>query len=450
MEVIKSGTLLKRILLSTTYAATLFLVVSCGGMDPRNVEVELEESAPEVKVTSYNKALSSLGVMTGVFDTGLVNIMSTDITDQTGTAMTTGGEIQRSITEIMKSTLNSIGGGVGYVPYDPSFIQNQMVTGYSSFENKIKPDVVITGGITEFDRGLETRGEGFDASATANIKGIKTSIPSNEVGARFGDSSKSGKARITLDFNMIDPNTMTGIPKMTTTNSMEVHKSMRNKEIGLTIFGPTFGLKGSVKKVQGRHEAVRLLVQASMVQMIGRYLNLPYWRLLGNDIPDPVVLDSLAEIYFSLDDASIANMVQQWLYIHGHDLQMTGQIDAQTEAALVKFDSAYQVGSGKVSKDLFINIYLSMPYLDQGRARRKALNKILYAQAMAEEAAPAAAPVAQVTETAYAEPAVQQQAAAAPAPQQEEAPAPSAAAAPPPASRKPGFSFGRKLRDDEW
>ena len=75
-----------------------------------------------------------------------------------------------------------------------------------------------------------------------------------------------------------------------------------------------------------------------------------------------------------------------------------------------------------------------MPYLDEGRTRRKALNKILYAQAVAAEevsgSAPQvqqAAPVAQAVETAYAEPAQQQQAAA-PAQQQEAAPAPAVAA----------------------
>ncbi|MBU0480512.1 MAG: DUF4384 domain-containing protein [Proteobacteria bacterium] len=451
MSVNTSGALFRKILWSTLLAAFLPLVVSCGGMDPRDVDVELEESAPEVKITSYNKALSELGIMTGVYDTGLVNIMSTDIADNTGTAATTGGEIQRNITEIMKSTLNSIGGGVGYVPYDPAFIQNQMVTGYSSFENKIKPDVVLTGGITEFDRGLETRGEGMDAAATANIKGIKTSLPSEQVGANFGNTGKTGKARITIDFNMIDPNTLTGIPKMTTTNSMEVHKAMKEKEIGLTLFGPTFGLKGSVKKVQGRHEAVRLLVQVSMVQMIGKYLNLPYWRLLGDDAnPDPIVLESLEEIYYSMDDAAKTAAVQQWLYIHGYDLQMTGQLDSQTEAALAKFDPAYQIGSKKISKDQFIAIYTTMPFRDEARARRKALNNILYEAAMAAEANAAstpqvaAAPVAQNVETAvYADQEIAQ-AQAAPAAQPEAAPAPAAA------PKRAGFGFGRKLKDDEW
>jgi hypothetical protein len=414
-------------------------------MDPRDVEVELEQSAPEVKITSYSEALSQLGTMSTVFDTGVAKIQCSDITDKTGTAMTTGGEIQRNITEIMKSTLNSIGGNIVFIEYDPGFIQNQMVTGYSNFENKLIPDVVITGGITEFDRGLETRGEGLDAAGQANIKGIKTSLPSNEIGINYGDSSKAGKARITLDFNMKDFNTLAGIAKMTTINSMEVHKATRNRELGITIFGPTFGLKGSVKKVQGRHEAVRLLVQVSMIQMVGKYLNVPYWRLLGDDtLPDPVVTDAIVASYYSMTPGDRASVVQQWLYIYGYDVQMTGVLDSQTESALLKFAPDYPVGSGDISAELYTDIYINQPFDAAAVGRRTALNNLMYQQA--EQGQP---PVAYEETAAYVEPvAAAPVAVAAPV----EAPPQAAPAAKPEKknSTLKSTGFGRMLSDSEW
>ena len=85
------------------------LLSSCGDMNPHNVDVQLEKSAPVEKITSYSQALLDLGLMTEVYDTGYMKVQSQDIADETGTSMTTGGEIQRNITEIMKSTVNSIG-----------------------------------------------------------------------------------------------------------------------------------------------------------------------------------------------------------------------------------------------------------------------------------------------------------------------------------------------------
>ncbi len=454
----RSGSGIVKTLRIAISGALLLSLAACASMDPRNVDVELEKSAPEVKITSYTEALSDIGNMSLVYDTGPVKLQCNDITDKTGTSMTTGGEIQRNITEIMKSTLNSIGGNIVFIEYDPSFIQNQMVTGYSQFKNKTIPDVVITGGITEFDRGLETRGEGTDASITAKVKGAPSWFPSDEIGGSSGNTSKAGTARITLDFNMKDFQTLAGIPKMTTTNSMEVHKAVHEKEIGLTIFGPSFGLKGSIKKVQGRHEAVRLLVQVSMIQMVGKYLAIPYWRLLGDDAkPDPVVIEALSMTYNNMSPEDRIKSLQQWLYIYGNDLEITGTIDQKTKDAIKKFDPSVPVDSlSGVPEKLFKAVYIGIPYNMAAVARRNKLNKILYAAAEqaappAVEAAPApapqAAPQAQAAQAAQAP-----QAAPAPA-AQAAAPAPAKAAPAPkkkPTRRATGHGFGRMLNEDEW
>ena len=427
------------------------ILVSCGGMDPRNVDVELEESAVEQKITSYTQALADLGLMTEIYSTGIVKIQSEDIADQTGTSSSTGGEIQRNITEIMKSTLNSIGGNVIFIEYNPSYIQNQMVTGYSSFDDKLIPDVVITGGITEFDRGLETRGEGTDAAAEYEISKAGSDLPSKKVGFDYSDGSKAGKARITLDFNMKDFQTLAGISRMNTVNSIEVNKAVREKELGITIFGPTFGMKGKIKKVQGRHEAVRLLVQASMIQMVGKYLVMPYWRLLGNDNePDSIVTGSLERQFYTMSKIDQLVNIQEWLFLHGYDVDLTGFFDAKTEAALQQFKPGFN--SKSIDAQTFIDIYTSIPLNNVTLARRNMLTNA-YAQA---QSAPVAAPAAPVPAKKQAE-APKQQASSSHQPSTEQ----QAARQPPPQLEAPPKkvikktvkktkSIGRMLSDDEW
>lgn len=427
-----------KVLLGTILMTALPFFAACSGMDPRDVDVELEQSAPETKITSYTEALSELGRMTEVFATGVARIQCSDIADNTGTAMTTGGEIQKNITEIMKSTLNSMGGNIVFIEYDPSFIQNQMVTGYSNFADKIIPDVVITGGITEFDRGLETRDTGVDAAAAGSFSGVPSWVPSNEVGVNYGNTGKAGKARITLDFNMKDFTTLAGVPKMTTTNSMEVHKAVKQKEIGITLFGPTFGLKGAIKKVQGRHEAVRLLVQVSMIQMVGKYLAIPYWRLLGEDtLPDPIVIDSVTANYYNLSPAFRIALAQQWLYVYGYDVELTGKIDTKTLAALRKVNPSFPADSRELSEKDFVNLYLNMPFDAASLGRRNALDRIIeQAMARQQEAEP--------EPTSYREPAPVQPA------YQESEPAPAPAAKAGEGNTFKSTGFGRKLSDSEW
>jgi lysozyme family protein len=400
----------------------------------------MEKTAPEAKITSYTQALSDLGRMSEIFATGVVKVQCSDIADNTGTSMTTGGEIQKNITEIMKSTLNSMGGNIVFIEYDPSFIQNSMVSGYSNFEDKVIPDVVITGGITEFDRALESSESGTDVGANATFSGVPSWAPSNEVALNMGETGKSSKSRITLDFNMKDFRTLAGVPKMTATNSMEVNKALKQKELGITLFGPTFGLKGSIKKVQGRHEAVRLLVQLSMIQMVGKYTALPYWRLLGEGaLPDPIVVESVTANYYSLSPAFRIALAQQWLYVYGYDVELTGKIDAKTLAAMQKTTPGFQAGTQELSENDFVNLYINMPYDAAALGRRKALNKIIEGAKGQQAAAPA---------QTYQQP----QAQAVPAVAQESAPAQAQA---PAASGSGGNTFkstgfGKKLKDSDW
>ena len=428
------------------------ILVSCGGMDPRNVEEELEESAVEQKITSYTQALSDLGLMTEIYSTGIVKIQSEDIADQTGTSSSTGGEIQRNITEIMKSTLNSIGGNVIFIEYNPSYIQNQMVTGYSSFDEKLIPDVVITGGITEFDRGLETRGEGTDAAAEYEFEKAGSDLPSKKVGFDYSDGRKAGKARITLDFNMKDFQTLAGISRMNTVNSIEVHKAVREKELGITIFGPTFGMKGKIKKVQGRHEAVRLLVQASMIQMVGKYLVMPYWRLLGNDNePDSIVSGSLERQFYTMSKTDQLVNIQEWLFLHGYDVDLTGVFDAKTEAALQQFKPGFN--SKSIDAQTFIDIYTSIPLNNATLARRNMLTNA-YAQAQSAPVASAPVPAKKQAEAPKQQASSSQQPAAAVEQQAARQPPPQPEAPPKKIEKKKTVkktkSIGRMLSDDEW
>lgn len=473
----------------------LVLLSSCGEMNPKNVNIELEKSAPVEKVTSYTQALLDLGLMSQIYDTGLMKVQSQDIADETGTSVTSGGEIQRNITEIMKSTLNSIGGNVRFIEYNPSYIQNQMVSGYSSFDNKAIPDVVITGGITEFDRGLETRGEGTNADAEVDFRGLPNWLPSKTVGASYGDTSKSGKARITLDFNLKDFQSLAGIPRMSTTNSMDVYKGLKEEEVGITLFGPTFGLKGSIKKVQGRHEAVRVLVQVSMIQMIGKYLALPYWRLMGDDVtPDKTVLDSISETYHRMGREDRVGAAQQWLTLHGYEVIINNRMDSKTVAALQTFDSA--LGSADpngIGEALFTKLYLTIPVTREAFGKRQKMNEyfakmqkmkepeerkaaartekkateVQAPPAVAQKQAPAAVGEAKASQQAAqpqevaqvqtaAEPAAKRgtaQAAVAPTPVGTATPTPAAvsppAAAAAAAAAKPK-KFGRQLTAEDW
>ncbi len=383
-------------------------LVSCQSMDPRNVDVKLPETLPTEKVTSYSQALTDLGLMTEIYNTDLLNIQSNPIGDDTGASRSTGSEIPQDITEMIKTSLNSIGGNVVFIPYDPAFVQNQTLTGYSTFENKTIPDLVLSGGITEFDRALETRGNNTDASVDVEVNSIPDFLPSKNIGFRYGDEGKTGLARITLDFNLLDFRTLAGIPKINAVNTMEVNKAVGGNELGISLFGQIFGLKGTIKKVQGRHAAVRLLVELSMIQVVGKYLAVPYWRLLGDEaLPDPIVTQAVARYFHSLSPSQVNDVIQQWLYVSGYDVPLHNTLDSQTREALSNIDSTFGSTAKTVNLDTFTKVYLSIPLSYEAAQKRKELKKILapsVTPTTAETAPPVPESVPQQTDTILATP----------------------------------------------
>jgi hypothetical protein len=287
---------------------------------------------------------------------------------------------------MVKSTLNCIGGNLIYIPYDPSYIQNQMITGYSNFQNKLIPDVVVSGGITEFDRGLETREKSTDFSSRFTDEGLPEYLPgleedvpypTKEIDIRYGNQGKAGLARITLDFNLLNFQTMSGIPKMNTVNTIEVQKVSSKKELGISIFAQAFGRQGKIKKVQGRHAAIRLLVELSMIQIIGRQLILPYWKLLDADaLPDRVVLETASAFYQSLDQNHKIAFTQQQLFLLGYNIPVNGALEESTTSALQNF---FQTDTPQKAYDVdnFIKLWSSIPITKETLKRRQLLDRVL-------------------------------------------------------------------------
>ncbi|MCP5004758.1 MAG: DUF4384 domain-containing protein [Planctomycetes bacterium] len=375
-----------------------FFACSCATVDPKKVDVELKETAPVSKITSFTNSLTDLGLMSEIYGSEPLMIQSNPIQDNTGAANYTSGEIPRDITEMIKSSLNRIGGMVVYIPYDPSFVLNQMSMGYSSFDNKVIPEVVLSGGITEFDRALEVRGGSTDFGISKEFKSVPDWLPNKEVSLKNQNAAKTGLARITLDFNLLNFQTLTGIPRMNTVNTMEVGKAKKEKEMAVGLFGLTVGRKGSILRVQGRHDAVRLLVELSMVEIVGKKFGIPYWRVLDIEtIPDQVVLSAIKKWYYVLDKPTRVALAQEWLFLHGHDVPLTGDMESTTIEALKQFaGSSVSIEEG-IDVETFVDIYLTIPIDEKTLARRNKINKIYEEQALAdaeETQEPAPAPAA--------------------------------------------------------
>lgn len=364
----------------------VWALIGCTAISPKPDQLQLPSEPPALRETSFSAALSRLGILSELYGARLLKIQCRELLDVTGTSYHTGGEIPKSITVMVKSALNAIGGQVVYIPYWPDYFAGIQVSGYPISDQKLVPDVVLAGGITEFDRGLTTldRSRNLDAT-TETIDSAPSWFDGKTIGLDYSKGDKWNKAKIAVDFNLVSYKALCGIPKMQASNGITVYKGISEEELGFTLFGPTIGVRGSVKKIQGRHNAVRLLVQFSVIQLVGRFMDLPYWQLLDGAQPDPVVMENLKANYLKRGPVGQTLLLKRLLWLHGHPVPVTAQMDAETKAALAKADPAYDGQSASVPADTFIKLHLSVPVTGESMQQAKRFDRLM-AQLQAAEA----------------------------------------------------------------
>jgi len=173
---------------------------------------------------------------------------------------------------------------------------------------------------------------------------------------------------------LIDFRTFAGIPRVQAVNNIKVHKGLAEDSLGISIIGNAIGLNGTVKKVQGRHAAVRLLVQLSMIQTMGKYLNLPYWRLLPNVEPDPLVLDAVTRQFYAMDETKRILKFQEYLVLNGYDLALSGVWDSRTEEALAAFSQAHSESTNRLDETTYLALFSSVPLTYENLRRSKLIH----------------------------------------------------------------------------
>lgn len=360
-------------------------VVGCTSISPKPEQLQLPTAPPEVRETSFSATLAQLGMQSEIYGAKLLKIQCREVEDDTGTSYHSGGEIPKNITVMVNSALNAIGGKVIYIPYWPNYFASMQVSGYSVGQQKLVPEVILSGGITEFDRGLttleKTRNLDFE---TKDIGGAPDWFDNKSIGLDYSQGEKWSQAKIAIDFNLISFDAQCGIPKMQTSNGVTVFKGIKEGELGFSLFGPTIGLRGSVKKVQGRHDAVRLLVQFSVIQLVGRYLDLPYWQLFDEAKSDSVVMESVQNAYLRKDPSSRVFWLKRLLWSHGYPVNINAELDTKTKAAIAKLDPNYDDQNASVPVDTFLNIYLSVPLNDKSLKAAREFDR-LYSQMQALE-----------------------------------------------------------------
>ena len=180
---------------------------------------------------------------------------------------------------------------------------------------------------------------------------------------------------ITIDMNMIDFNTMEMFPQVQSVNTVKVYKGAKESDAGFSIFGQSFGLKGSVKKIQGRHAAVRTLVEMCVLELIGKQYNLPYWKCVEGAKEDRNVIRSRKKFFKASNKEIRTALIQQLLPVYGvEEIGITGVYGERTKAAMKEISAVYSHVSPSLTVDFYIDLFKNAPFFTEKKFDVAALN----------------------------------------------------------------------------
>ncbi|MEG3618764.1 hypothetical protein V5T82_09880 [Magnetovibrio sp. PR-2] len=253
------------------------------------------------RTTIYGDALDTLGNQINNNVDYMTVVQSKPIGNTAG-----GGELPVDVTNMVASSVNRMAGQrLVYVGYDPSYYQNELNTGNANM-NRVLPNVVIAGSITEYDKDVETKNSGFNVDIILGGGGGET-----DAGGEVADSESF--TRVTIDLHLLDYATQAYVPGIQATNTIYVYEVRGSNQLGFLVYGSGVGGNGRLKTSQGLHQAVRNLVELSVLELMGKYYDLPYWRGFGSAKADPNIMKSMMKSFGQKSNASKVMEIQRLL-----------------------------------------------------------------------------------------------------------------------------------------
>ncbi len=302
---------MRKIALAAFFASAILalpLLSSCAFTDwmqgkTSDAEVtELEESMsmPEKRASPFDASLRSFGAMLMAYDIPQTAVQSKNIGNQTGEKI-----LPTDLYVMISTALNKIGKEILFVPYDAKYIVSESTTGGQI--NRIYPDIVVTGGITGFDKEMiekERRGEiegGWAGASGAARYNVATGI-----------------SQISLDLNLLDYKTQSSFPGVLATNALMLRKDKLGWGVSAYYMGCGGSFDSKVKTQQGVYVALRMLVEFSLLELLGKHFNVPYWKCIKGSNPDEDMIKRMTENYREMTPDQQIPILKKYLFLHGH------------------------------------------------------------------------------------------------------------------------------------
>ncbi len=345
----------KRAIMNIPYLSGVLLLAlfltSCTGLTKK----EIAEIKQPVRVTErasdYSEALDKFSALLKVYGEPEepLFLLGKNIVNKTAC-----GSLPMDVTQMMATAVNRLAGNIHYISYNPTYIEVERThLGFPA--GRVVPTLVFDGAITECDENIETRDKGVNSSLVGSHNGNE-----GEIGGSYGKTINL--SRLALDMHLMEYSTSMQLPRIQSSLAVDIKTARGGYQFAVQVLGSGFGLNNTHKITQGKHDAIRALVNLSVLQVLGKYLQVPYWRCLPDATPDREVVRALEEKFAGAEQVQAIAALQVNLQAYGYNVQITGQADDATRQAIADVAAKSNGKAPKViSPALYSYLYLNKP-----------------------------------------------------------------------------------------
>ncbi len=291
-------------------------------------------------ITNFSQALRCMDELFLAYGkTGIV-VTSTGIPDETGKVRT--GTKEMLITALAKMTVKS--NAFEFIDFHGGGDDLARLFDTKGMDRMKIPDYYIRGSITQMDDNTIRKTSGFGLAAAF---------------FDFGASSDVAYDLISMDMSVGDAATRKILPQTSTSNTMVISKTGKSGEAGGKIGKVGFSFNLDFSRSEGVGATTRTLLELGLIESLGKFTQVPYWRCLDADVTNPVIREQALETYETLKDSEKIIFIQRKL--GGSMRRYNGPMDGRMNDALKEAILEYQaqnnlVADGRINFDLYASL----------------------------------------------------------------------------------------------
>ncbi len=292
--------------------------------DPRRAAVA---AGPEMRatrtVTNFAEALTCMDSLLLQYGKRDIAVINDGIPDATETLNV--GTRDMVISALDAMSLKS--GAFKYVDVDQSDVNVREMQ--RNVNGALQPaDYYIKGSISQIDQEVLSSGK---------RAGIATEFVS------IGASKDRSVTNIALELGMYRTSDRTLIRGVRTQNTIQVVRKGKGMDVGGLLPFASLVYEVHQDRAQGSHQTVRTLVELSLIELVGKFTKVPYWRCLSLPSTDPAVRHEADDYYARMRPPEQIAAAQTALHHLGY---FKGPFDGLASPQLGQAISRYRAENG--------------------------------------------------------------------------------------------------------